>query len=100
MEKIVRVHHPNIDKKLMEQAMEAFYAIRNMNDIQKKPSTSELIDWLQALVIGGISPDKIRKDYPFMGVLLKKNEDLDILLDKLQGKTKSKSNNRGYGYYR
>ena len=53
--------------------MEAFYAIRNMNDIQKKPSTSELIDWIQALVIGGISPDKIRKDYPFMGVLLKKN---------------------------
>ncbi len=100
MEKIVRVHHPDIDKKLMEQAMEAFYAIRNMNDIQKKPSTSELIDWLQALVIGGISPDKIRKDYPFMGVLLKKNEDLEILLDKLQGKTKSKSNNRGYGYYR
>ncbi len=100
MEKIVRVHHPDIDKKLMEQAMEAFYAIRNMNDIQKKPSTSELIDWLQALVIGGISPDKIRKDYPFMGVLLKKNEDLEILLDKLQGKTKNKSNNRGYGYYR
>ncbi len=102
MEKIVRVHHPNVEKKLMEQAMEAFYAIRNMNDIQKKPSTSELIDWIQALVVGGISPDKIRKDYPFMGVLLKKNEDLDVLLDKLQGKTKNKSS-RGsnpYGYYR
>lgn len=102
MEKIVKVHHPDVEKKLMEQAMEAFYAIRNMSDIQKKPSTSELIDWIQALVVGGISPDKIRKDYPFMGVLLKKNEDLDTLLDHLQGKTKNK-NNRGsnpYGYYR
>lgn len=104
MEKIVRVHHPNIEQKLMEQAMEAFYAIRNMSDIQKKPSTSELIDWLQALVIGGISPEHIRRDYPFMGVLLKKNEDLDTLLTKLvSDKGKNNKNNRGnggYGYYR
>src|SRR5690606_32183321 len=48
MEKIVKVHHPNLEKKLLEQAMETFYMLRSIPGIQKKPSTSELIDWLQA----------------------------------------------------
>jgi MoxR-like ATPase len=101
MEAIVRVHHPDVDKKLLEQSMEAFYAIRALDQIQKKPSTSELIDWLQALVIGGIEPGRIRKEYPFMGVLLKKNEDLDQLLTRLQGKTASRKNQPyGGNYYR
>ncbi|HZJ84567.1 MAG TPA: MoxR family ATPase [Syntrophomonadaceae bacterium] len=83
MERIMRVHHPKIEKKLLEEAMEAFYAVRNVPNMQKLPSTSELIDWLQALVIGGISPQKIKKDLPFLGVLLKKNEDLDVLLNQV-----------------
>jgi MoxR-like ATPase len=101
MEAIVRVHHPHIDKKLLDQAMEAFYTIRGLDQIQKKPSTSELIDWLQALVVSGIDPNRIRKEYPFMGVLLKKNEDLAHLLDRLAGKTGSRKNSTPYGpYYR
>lgn len=91
MEKIIKVHHPNLDKKLLVQAMESFYAIRNMSNIQKKPSTSELIDWIQALVVGGISPAKIKKELPFMGVLLKKNEDLDALLNQIHGKVQNRS---------
>ena len=97
MEKIVRVHHPNVEKKLLEQAMEAFYVIRNLDGLQKKPSTSELIDWIQALVIGGIDPGRIRKEYPFMGVLLKKNEDLDDLLNRLSGSSRTQ-NRKGYPY--
>jgi MoxR-like ATPase len=93
MEKIVRVHHPDIDKKLLTQAMESFYAIRNMDNLQKKPSTSELIDWLQALVVGGISPSKIKQEMPFLGVLLKKNEDLDSLLNNLQSKAQNRGRN-------
>jgi hypothetical protein len=89
MEKIVRVHHPNLEKKLLDQAMETFYMLRNVPNIQKKPSTSELIDWLQALVVGGISPSRIKQDLPFLGVLLKKNEDLDTLLSQLYNKTQS-----------
>lgn len=87
MEKIVRVHHPNLEKRLLEQAMETFYMLRNVPNLQKKPSTSELIDWLQALVVGGINPNRIKQELPFLGVLLKKNEDLDTLLNQLQGKS-------------
>ncbi|MBP1762543.1 MAG: ATPase, partial [Firmicutes bacterium] len=69
-------------------------------NIQKKPSTSELIDWLQALVVGGISPNKI-KELPFLGVLLKKNEDLDNLLNQLYNKNQNKAQPRmGGSYYR
>ncbi len=93
METIIKVHHPKLEKKLLEQAMESFYMLRNIADIQKKPSTSELIDWLQALVVGGISPSKIKKELPFLGVLLKKNEDLDVLLNQLQGKGNARNTN-------
>lgn len=93
MERIVRVHHPNLEKRLLAQAMETFYMLRNVPNIQKKPSTSELIDWLQALVVGGISPNRIKQDLPFLGVLLKKNEDLDTLLNQLHGKTQTRSPN-------
>ncbi len=93
MESIISVHHPKLERKLLEQAMETFYMLRNIPDIQKKPSTSELIDWLQALVVGGISPSKIKKELPFLGVLLKKNEDLDVLLNQLQGKGNARNSN-------
>ncbi|MDD6389279.1 MAG: MoxR family ATPase [Firmicutes bacterium] len=79
MEEIIRVHYGDIDRTLVEKAMEAFYDIRNMNEIQKKPSTSELLDWIQALMISGVDFQKIKDEIPFEGVLLKKNEDIDIM---------------------
>ncbi len=91
MEKILAVHHPNLERKLLEQAMDSFYMLRSLHNIQKRPSTSELIDWLQALVIGGISPNRIKKELPFLGVLLKKNEDLDLILQQLAGKSQSRN---------
>lgn len=91
MERIIAVHHPRLEKKLLEQAMEAFYMLRSLPNMQKRPSTSELIDWLQALVIGGIAPNRIKKELPFLGVLLKKNEDLDIILEQLHGKPRTRS---------
>ena len=81
MEEIVKVHFGNIEEKLLTQAMEAFYWIRDMKEIQKKPSTSELLDWLQALMISGISIDKIKSEIPFAGVLLKKNQDIDAMYE-------------------
>ncbi|MGI6205723.1 MAG: AAA family ATPase [Anaerovoracaceae bacterium] len=77
MYEIVHVHYPDIEQNLLDQAMAAFYMIRSIPDIQKKPSTSELLDWLQAMVLGGIKPDRIEKDFPFIGTLLKKNQDID-----------------------
>ena len=79
MTEIVHAHYGEIDKKLVEQAMEAFYSLRDMNELQKKPSTSELLDWIQALIISGVDIKKIVDEIPYVGVLLKKNEDIEVM---------------------
>ena len=79
MREIIKVHFPELENNIISQAIAAFYYIRGLRDIQKKPSTSEIIDWIQALTISGIPVDKITKEIPFAGVILKKNEDLDAL---------------------
>ena len=78
MEEIIRVHYGDINKKLVKNALEAFYKIRDMKDLQKRPSTSELLDWIQALMISGVSVDDLYDNMPFLGVLLKKNQDMDV----------------------
>lgn len=77
MEEIVRVHFPDIKDKLLQEAQKAFYALREIDEFRKKPSTSELIDWIRALLAGGVSHEKISKDIPFAGTLLKKEQDYD-----------------------
>jgi MoxR-like ATPase len=81
MEEIVNVHFNDINENLLNQAMEAFYKIRDMRDIQKKPSTSELLDWLQALILSGIAVERIIEEIPYAGVLLKKNQDIDAMFE-------------------
>ena len=83
MERIVRAHYPRIDDELLAQAMETFYLIRENYSVQKKPSTSELLDWVQALSIGGMDPQKLRETLPFAGVLLKKTEDLNKVVSSI-----------------
>lgn len=83
MEEIVRTHYPDVEEHLLKNAMDVFYRIRALRDIRKKPSTSELIDWINALQIGGISADRIRADLPFVGVIVKKDEDLEVVRQKL-----------------
>lgn len=79
MEEIVRVHFPDVEEKLLKDAMDVFYSIRTIRDIRKKPSTSELIDWVNALQMGGIPTEKIKKELPFIGVVVKKDEDLELV---------------------
>jgi len=79
MAEIVRTHHKNLDDRLLDQVLEAFYRIRKLPQIKKKPSTSEIIDWIQALVHGGVNPNRIVKEVPYLGILLKKNEDIEVL---------------------
>jgi len=81
MREIVAVHYPKINETLLEQAMSAFYWIRSLKEIQKKPSTSELLDWLQALTLSGIDIEIIRSEFPFIGTLLKKNQDIDTMIE-------------------
>lgn len=82
MKEIIFVHYGALDERLLEQALRAFYSLRDMPNLVKKPSTSELLDWVQALRIGGISPDRLKEELPFAGVLLKKTEDLTALEQK------------------
>ncbi len=77
MRRIIRVHFPEIDDELMDSAVETFYRMRELEGIEKRPATRELINWIRAL---GADPDfKPRKlakgDIPFLGVLFKKSQD-------------------------
>ena len=75
MEKIVKVHYPDIENKLMREAIKRFYWIREVEGLRKKPSTSELIDWIKVLILGGLSVEKISSEIPFLGTLLKNEQD-------------------------
>ncbi len=79
MEEIVRVHYPDVEEHLLASAMEVFYRIRDLRDIRKKPSTSELIDWINALQLGGIPANTLKSALPFIGVVVKKDEDLETV---------------------
>jgi MoxR-like ATPase len=83
MEEIVRVHFPNIKDSLLSEALKAFYKLREIDDFRKKPSTSELIDWIRALIAGGIPHDKVSSEIPFVGTLLKKETDYDYFVARM-----------------
>ena len=79
MQEIVKTHFDSVEENLLKQASNVFYDIRTIRDIRKKPSTSEFIDWIRALMLGGIDADKLSKTIPYPGVLLKKDEDIEVL---------------------
>jgi MoxR-like ATPase len=76
MEKIALVHYPNLRQNLLSQIIARFYFIRQRHELKKRPSTSELLDWVQAIVAGGVSEQELNKRLPFLGVLLKTEEDI------------------------
>jgi len=83
MERIVAVHYPDIKKRLLREALEVFYSLRDVNGLKKKPSTSELLDWLRLLLAEDISPETLRMDaskaIPKMyGALLKNEQDVHM----------------------
>ena len=80
MKRIVRVHHPSIDRELVDQAVVAFYQLRELPRIRKRPSTSELIDWIAVLRRADVGGDRFIRELPFLGVLLKKEQDVETVL--------------------
>ena len=80
MTDIVRVHHPDVEDELLRQVLLRFYWLRDLPDVRKRPSTSELIDWIAALRRGGITPEALEKELPFMGVLIKRENDIETVL--------------------
>ncbi len=89
MKRILAVHHPKIEETLLSQCLVRFYWLREQSDIRKKPSTSELIDWIGALLRGGISAQQLEKDLPFLGVLLKKEQDLQAYRHRVKRGSRS-----------
>ncbi len=81
MRKIIAVHYRDVEEKLLDQVLETFYWLRDIKELQKKPGTSELLDWIRALQLGGIPVERIQKELPFLGVLLKKNQDFDVVCE-------------------
>ena len=84
MERIVRVHYPDIKKRLLQEALEAFFEIREVPGLKKKPSTSELLDWLKLLVAEDIPPEALHSQDqhkiipPLHGALLKNEQDVHL----------------------
>lgn len=76
MQRIVRVHHPELEPRLLEQALRAFYALRDVEGLRKRPSTSELIDWIAVLRRAGVASVELDAGLPFLGALLKREQDL------------------------
>jgi len=79
MRQIIAVHHPHLDAKLLDQVLIKFYWLREQNELRKKPSTAELVDWISALLRSGVSIEKVEAHIPFVGALLKKEQDIDAL---------------------
>ena len=80
MTNIVCVHHPDVEEELLHQVLLRFYWLRELPEVRKRPSTSELIDWIAALRRGGISAAQIEKELPFLGVLIKRESDIEAVL--------------------
>jgi len=85
MRKIVAVHHPNLDATLLDQVLIKFYWHREQSELRKKPSTSELIDWIAALRRAGLSTKELEASVPFLGVLLKREQDLLLVAERQAG---------------
>jgi MoxR-like ATPase len=79
MTQIVKVHHPDVSDKVLDNALEMFFSLRATPRLRKKPSTSELIDWICALKKSGVDLAKVGHGIPFLGTLLKTESDVELL---------------------
>ncbi len=91
MQRIVHVHHPDLADRMVDQALGVFYELRAFSRLRKRPSTSELIDWLAALKSAGLSSVKLDEQLPFIGALLKREQDLMAFADQFGGKMPRKA---------
>ena len=83
MERIVEVHFPGIKKALLKEALDCFFSLRSVNGLKKKPSTSELLDWIKLLLAEDLTPEDLREDASkaiprLYGALLKNEQDVQM----------------------
>jgi MoxR-like ATPase len=82
MSEIVRVHHPDVEERLLDQCLDAFFELRAVPRLRKRPTTSELIDWIAALQKAGVDLSSIGGGLPFLGTLLKTEQDHELFTAK------------------
>ncbi|MCF8110225.1 MAG: MoxR family ATPase [Desulfobacteraceae bacterium] len=88
MRKIISVHFPDIDTEIMNNAIDTFYQLRELDMVEKKPATRELINWIRALSMDpDFKPKQLAKgEIPYLGVLFKKSQDYTIAANQVQRK--------------
>jgi hypothetical protein len=88
MRKIIDVHFPDISDALAQNAIQAFYRLRNIENIEKRPATRELINWIRALQSDPeFNPKQLAKnELPFLGVLFKKSRDYELAGEAIKRK--------------
>ncbi|MFW9952565.1 MAG: AAA family ATPase [Candidatus Thorarchaeota archaeon] len=84
MEDICKLHYPYLKQNLLDQCLKHFYALRAITKLRKMPSTSELLDWIGVLLKSGITLDELNKGIPFLGTLIKKEKDMEMVLEKVK----------------
>jgi MoxR-like ATPase len=82
LRQIVDAHMPELETELVDEALLRFYGLRKVQGLRKKPSTSELLDWLLVLARSGVHPEEIAKRMPFLGTLIKREQDLETLVQR------------------
>lgn len=85
MTKIIDVHHPELEESLLRQVLIAFYWLRDLPELRKRPSTSELIDWIAVLRRAGVSAEALESKLPFLSTLLKHENDLEVVSSRRVG---------------
>jgi len=80
MRQIVKVHHPELEARVLDQALDVFFELRDTPRLRKRPSTSELIDWISALRRSGVDLSRVGGGIPFLGTLLKTEQDVQTVL--------------------
>ncbi|MDH3591433.1 MAG: MoxR family ATPase [Planctomycetota bacterium] len=92
MTAIVQTHYPDLHKDLLNEALGAFFGLREVTGLKKKPSTSELLDWIRLLVIESVTPDQLKETErkrevpPFVGSMVKNEQDMARLAEWLGGR--------------
>lgn len=84
MAEICNLHYPYLKRNLLDQCLKHFYALRAVTKLRKMPSTSEILDWISVLLKSGITIEELKKGIPFLGVLIKKEKDMEMVLDKIK----------------
>ncbi len=88
MARIVEVHHPGVNGELLTAALDVFFGLRRMTGIRKRPSTSELVDWIAVLRSRGIDEVSLPGQVPYLGTLLKKEQDLEVFTEAAAGRSR------------